>query len=208
MVDVTKHNNEVLKKFYEEHQDSVVEIPVSEIHLRDKSHLNTYKLKNVAKLVHGIKENNGTPNGIIIVNKTNKGYYVLISGLKWFKIAKLLNSNIKCIVIEDRTTHLGFNEKYGVIEISTKQPDNIEKYIHYKDIVILDKMKNRKPSKEKKAEKFNQYTVNKGILKSIEVRQRPDGKYALIDGYISYLWLKENKERWIPIKTEDEIMNI
>lgn len=56
------------------------------------------------------------------------------------------------------------------------------------------------PKENKKLNKFNKFLEAGGIEKSIEVQRGVGGKYYLIDGYISYLWLRESGEYWIPIK--------
>lgn len=89
---------------------------------------------------------------------------------------------------------------YGNPIMKTKVPVDIEKYIYIDDITIPKHIRKCTPRESKKLNKFKTLAENGGVEKSIEVENGVGGKYYLIDGYISYLWLKENKEQWIPVK--------
>jgi ribonuclease HI len=83
-------------------------------------------------------------------------------------------------------------------KILTKQPIDMEKYIQYNKLIIPHVMVNSRPKESKRLNKYNKYKANNGIEKAIEVEQRGK-KYIIVDGYISYLWLIEKGEYWIPI---------
>lgn len=83
-------------------------------------------------------------------------------------------------------------------KILTKQPIDMEKYVQYNKLIIYPYFTKNKPKENKRVSKFNQYKENNGVEKAIEVEKRGK-KYILVDGYISYLWLIEKGEYWIPI---------
>jgi ribonuclease HI len=89
---------------------------------------------------------------------------------------------------------------YGTPVMKTKVPEDMEKYIYIDDITISKKMRRCVPRESRKLNKYNKFLENGGIEQAIEVQSGVGGKYYLVDGYISYLWLKEQKEQWIPIK--------
>jgi hypothetical protein len=204
MINVGKQNQEIIEKFYEDNKDSVIELSPKEIGLRDDIHIKGARTtrfnKDLGYALRAFREKQLELNKTIIVRKLSNKGYVLVSGLKWYRLAQLLNVNIKCIVVDSKLSHCNFEKNIGIIQKHTKQPKDTEYFLNYKDLVILDIMKIRQPKREKKLAKFDIFGNNKGVESAITVRQRPDGKYALVDGYISYLWLKEQKEKWIPVK--------
>ena len=84
--------------------------------------------------------------------------------------------------------------------MTTKAPEKMDRYIHYSDILISNLMKRCTPKENKKLNKFKKFSENNSIGKAIEVQRYVGGKYYLTDGYISYLWLREMNEQWMPVK--------
>ncbi|NRU52484.1 hypothetical protein [Clostridium beijerinckii] len=206
MININKHNQEILNKLYEDNKDSIIEIKSNNIAVIEKIHREDRRISCIAKqIADEMIENNKDLNKIIIVRKLETKFkgksYALVSGLKWYYISKALKTHVKCIVI-DNIPRSKFNRSIDFIETCKKQPKDNEQYIFYGDLRIPNSMlkENRQPRKEKLENKFESFNENNGVLKAITVRMTDNNKYWLVDGYISYLWLKEQKERWMPVK--------
>jgi len=200
MINITEHNQEIIKKFYEDNKDSIIELKPNKIKLVDKIHKEDKHVNYMAhKLANMMKEENKELDKVVVVRKINKIGYVLVSGLKWYYVAKSLKCNLKCIVIDSNLSHINFNGKYGIIDTSVKQPKDTEKYIHYSNL-FLGRMQYCNPRKTKVQKKFETFNEGNGIDKAIAVKELSNGMYLIQDQYINYLWLKDKKERFIPIK--------
>ncbi|OSA91012.1 UNVERIFIED_ORG: hypothetical protein B2H93_14740 [Clostridium botulinum] len=86
----------------------------------------------------------------------------------------------------------------------TKAPDDMEQYLFFTKLIVPKPFRYAKPNENKLISKFKTFEENGGIEKAIEVKKDEiNGKYILKDRYISYLWLREKGEYWIPIKYID-----
>jgi len=114
------------------------------------------------------------------------------------KTAKTLVKELNIISNEPKKKKI-INPTVDNRRILTKQPNDMEQYIQYNKLIIYPYFTKVKPKENKRIAKYNKYKENNGIEKAIEVEKRGK-KYILVDGYISYLWLRECNEYWIPIK--------
>jgi ribonuclease HI len=175
--------------------------------------LNNQKIKTKNKLKDNLNE---------IINLMKSIADINIFSFKWMK-GHSLKENIKENYLHNKdvdklakkialTLAEGLKDKtskqsielqkslHGNPNMITKTPKDIEKYIYINDIIIPKRIRKCTPRENRKLNKFNVFWENGGIEKSIEVQSGVCGKYYLADGYISYLWLKENNEKWIPVK--------
>jgi len=112
----------------------------------------------------------------IVVRKVNGGFQLLF-GLKQLTIAKLMNNNrIPAIIVECTREEL---VKYLVHDYSSGD------WYKLNDITIQSSFAETKPSPRKIKQKKKQ--INKGLIPKITV----NSKGTLLDGYITYLILKE-----------------
>lgn len=138
------------------------------------------------------------PIGRIFVYEREDGAFELLSGIKSLFVLKAKNAEeTKVYVMNGITNHKDFVKKYNLKFTNFNNPKDTQEMIYFSDIIIPQVMREHRPRKQKVMDKVAKFKENKGIIKPVVV-SKCDDIYMLEDGLISYNYLINHHQEWIP----------